>query len=65
MRQDGVVCDYDFRKLSADDVESGAKSLIDRLRSALDKIGAVQPDDAGFENCVQVRKFLRSVLHLI
>ncbi len=55
MRQEGVICDFDFRKLSPDDIQIGAQKLINHLRSENDKVGDLSPDDITFESCSQVR----------
>jgi hypothetical protein len=55
MRQEGVICDFDFRKLSPTDIQIGAQKLIDHLRSEYDKVGNLSPDDITFESCIQVQ----------
>ena len=55
MRQEGVVCDLDFRKLTPASIEAGSKDLMARLRTEYDKVGQLGPDQVNFESCIQVR----------
>ncbi len=65
MRQDGVICDFDFRKLSPTDIQVGAQKLIDHLRSEYDKVGNLSPDDITFESCIQVQIKLLFIVKII
>lgn len=62
MRQEGVVCDFDFRKLSPEQIDAGARDLMSRVRSEYDKIGKLKSDEVNFENCIQVKTLTCNLL---
>jgi hypothetical protein len=54
MRQEGVVCDFDFRKLTPEKIEDGTENLKARVRQEFDKVGLLKPNEVTFENCIKV-----------
>jgi len=49
----GVYSDYDYRKLSGEDVSKSADQLIEDCRKVYDGVGSVKPDDVTFANILK------------
>jgi hypothetical protein len=55
MRQKGIVSSFDFKSMSAADLEKATDDLIETTKAAYEKVGALTKEEVTFESCIKVR----------